>query len=750
MPEDNLPVYIAGNQNELGNWNASKVALNKLSPTHFRKIFYFDKGTNLEFKFTKGSWLNEALDSLDKVPSNHILTVSGDTIVNVIVKHWQKPFSKSGLILSSNLLNEVAEPLIIRKGWFFHPGDNPVYADYYLIDSSWKIVSSNLNRSSKLYNEWNGIGWFRCHLQVDSLLRGKTIALGMDQLGASEIYLNGRLIYKFGVVSLDKKKYNPVQVRGWRSITLDSLARQVIAVRYASLDKEYLNGLKFNPGFDLYLLNINTALSSYMNSIKISTINQVLFTAVPLVLAILHLLLYLFYPVSRQNLFYAVCLFGFSLLAFANFQKVISEDPGIIILFYRLSVVGMVVAIAFGLFTTYAGNYLKFPKQFYLFAGAAVLLAVYGFIKPNSSINLFYIFIGISSLEMIRVLYKPANRSDGAWIIGIGFAILISSVLYQILLDNKLVEPPGGIFLVYGYGVIGLILSMSVYLSYNFAGVNKNLALQLENVKQLSLITIDQERKAKELEIEQRLLEEDNKRKTAELEEARQLQLSLLPKEIPQLPFLEIAVYMKTATEVGGDYYDFHLNDINNLTVVIGDATGHGARAGTMVSAIKSLFQALADETETLTILQKCTRSIKAMNLHNLYMCLSVLKISKGKVIFSNAGMPPAYFYKKKSDKVELVIQKTMPLGSFINFPYIQEEIIADKDDILILLSDGFIECFNSELEMIGSERTENLIKSISHKSSNEIINEFKCAAEEWGRGAIQADDITLVVIKFI
>jgi serine phosphatase RsbU (regulator of sigma subunit) len=64
--------------------------------------------------------------------------------------------------------------------------------------------------------------------------------------------------------------------------------------------------------------------------------------------------------------------------------------------------------------------------------------------------------------------------------------------------------------------------------------------------------TLAQERRRQELEAE-------NERRARELEEARQLQLSLLPKKIPQLPNLEIAAYMKTATEVGGDYYDFHL-----------------------------------------------------------------------------------------------------------------------------------------------------------------------------------------------
>ncbi len=104
-------------------------------------------------------------------------------------------------------------------------------------------------------------------------------------------------------------------------------------------------------------------------------------------------------------------------------------------------------------------------------------------------------------------------------------------------------------------------------------------------------------------ELERKLLEAENARKTQELEEARQLQLSMLPKSVPDHPLFEIATYMKTATEVGGDYYDFHLANDGTLTLAIGDATGHGAQAGIVVTATKSLFELLAEEADIARIL---------------------------------------------------------------------------------------------------------------------------------------------------
>ncbi|MCB0284860.1 MAG: hypothetical protein KDF60_19935, partial [Calditrichaeota bacterium] len=101
-------------------------------------------------------------------------------------------------------------------------------------------------------------------------------------------------------------------------------------------------------------------------------------------------------------------------------------------------------------------------------------------------------------------------------------------------------------------------------------------------IKESKLRAEAAELQAKAAEAQSKVIQAENERKSKELEEARKLQLSMLPKELPKLPHLDIAVYMQTATEVGGDYYDFHVGLDGTLTVVIGDATGHGMQAGTM------------------------------------------------------------------------------------------------------------------------------------------------------------------------
>jgi serine phosphatase RsbU (regulator of sigma subunit) len=245
-----------------------------------------------------------------------------------------------------------------------------------------------------------------------------------------------------------------------------------------------------------------------------------------------------------------------------------------------------------------------------------------------------------------------------------------------------------------------------------------------------------------------RLLELENKRKTRELEEARQLQLSMLPKQIPILPNIDIAVYMKTATEVGGDYYDFHVGIDGTLTVVIGDATGHGMKAGTMVTTTKSLFRVLAPNPDVTGTFNEMTKCIKEMEMAKLSMCMTLAKFTNGSMIISTAGMPPAYYFNNSSGEVKELLTEGMPLGTFDNFPYETKEVKISKGDTILLLSDGMPELQNENGEMFGYEKLNEKFGEIARNKPEEIITELKETAASWVNDKDPGDDVTFVVIK--
>jgi phosphoserine phosphatase RsbU/P len=243
-------------------------------------------------------------------------------------------------------------------------------------------------------------------------------------------------------------------------------------------------------------------------------------------------------------------------------------------------------------------------------------------------------------------------------------------------------------------------------------------------------------------------IEAENEQRAKELEEARQLQLSMLPKSVPQLPQLEIATLMQTATEVGGDYYDFYVGEDGTLTIAVGDATGHGLKAGTMVAATKSLFNHLAAQTSVAETLHDASRALKLMNLRSLFMALTLVKVQGDRLHCSVAGMPPILIYRAAAQTVEELPLRGAPLGGLSNYAYHHAEITLAPNDVVLLMSDGLPERFNPASELFEYERTKEALSAHAYAAPRAIVEGLLRTSDEWAEGRPLADDLTLVVLK--
>ncbi len=252
----------------------------------------------------------------------------------------------------------------------------------------------------------------------------------------------------------------------------------------------------------------------------------------------------------------------------------------------------------------------------------------------------------------------------------------------------------------------------------------------------------------KENELERRVLEAENARKTLELEQARKVQLSMLPESLPKHPLVDLSAHMQTASEVGGDYYDYHLSSNGVLTLAIGDATGHGMQAGMMVTAMKSLFTHLAQEGDMIKVLQHSTRALKRMKFPNLYMAFALCRLRNGSLELVGAGMPPALVYRADDEVVEEITLSGAPLGWLTDFPYEKRNIELAPGDTVVLMSDGFPELFNEAGEMFGYDRAVTVLEEVASQTPDEIIRHFKDTASNWANGRSPDDDETFVVLK--
>jgi serine phosphatase RsbU (regulator of sigma subunit) len=284
-------------------------------------------------------------------------------------------------------------------------------------------------------------------------------------------------------------------------------------------------------------------------------------------------------------------------------------------------------------------------------------------------------------------------------------------------------------------------LSYFVFLGFVLIGVRK-----YEKVRMLGKERTNAA--IKEAELRAQIAESENERKTKELEEARQLQISMLPKVLPQLPHLDIAVYMKTATEVGGDYYDFHVHADGTLTVILGDATGHGMMSGMMVSIMKSLFMSDRTNKELKPFFENASASIKDMQLGRLMMALNCIQIKNNRIVTTNAGMPALIIYRKSSQTVEEIVINNMPLGAMKAVVYDIKELKIEPGDTLLLMSDGFAELKNEDNEIYGYKRARNSFEEVAKKEPEEIVTFLKEEGRRWTNDKDPEDDVTFVVIK--
>ncbi len=249
-------------------------------------------------------------------------------------------------------------------------------------------------------------------------------------------------------------------------------------------------------------------------------------------------------------------------------------------------------------------------------------------------------------------------------------------------------------------------------------------------------------------ERQNKIIQAENERKTKELEEARNLQLAMLPNQLPQLSKLDIAVYMKTATEVGGDYYDFSIKDDGSLNICLGDATGHGLKAGTLVAMMKSLFVNDSVKLDISKFFHSSNETLKKMSLNKMMMAFAMINIYGHKIKISNAGIPPIFIFRKDKQMVEEVNLSGLPIGAMRGAKYEVWQNELSNGDTVLMLSDGMPELQNPDNQMYGYDKLKDAFLTHAGKNSNEIISALIEESRIWSAGREQDDDITFVVLK--
>jgi hypothetical protein len=242
-------------------------------------------------------------------------------------------------------------------------------------------------------------------------------------------------------------------------------------------------------------------------------------------------------------------------------------------------------------------------------------------------------------------------------------------------------------------------------------------------------------------------LKAENERKNSELAAAKELQERLLPKTLPVIKNLDIAGYLRTSTEVGGDYYDFFEQPDGSLYAICGDATGHGTPSGMLVSITKAGIIGLP-QMSPKDMLHELNRVVKKVDLGILRMSLNIALVKDNQITLSSAGMPPYFIYRAATKTAEEIQLSGVPLGSFNDVHFDQTTTDFNQGDILVIISDGLPEAPNLTGDLFDYQKLQDLITTYGNKTAQEVIDQLMIEADAWLSGNHNPDDITLVVIK--
>ncbi|MBZ5678972.1 MAG: PP2C family protein-serine/threonine phosphatase [Acidobacteriia bacterium] len=258
---------------------------------------------------------------------------------------------------------------------------------------------------------------------------------------------------------------------------------------------------------------------------------------------------------------------------------------------------------------------------------------------------------------------------------------------------------------------------------------------------------------SKNRELEQKIEVEVAERELQgqELQQAREIQQSLLPKQIPQVAGFQIEGAWEPARVVGGDYFDVIRLSDSGLGICIADVVGKSVSAALLMANVQASVRAFASESASPSSLCTKVNSVLCSNIASgkfVTLFYGVLDAERNLFHYTNAGHPHPILIGAHGEAKELENGGAV-LGVFPEWKYEDSVVRLAAGDRLLLFTDGITEASARDGEEFGEERLTNLMRTHAGKSASEMkvallaeVNAF-CASQF-------ADDATLIVVSVL
>jgi sigma-B regulation protein RsbU (phosphoserine phosphatase) len=238
-----------------------------------------------------------------------------------------------------------------------------------------------------------------------------------------------------------------------------------------------------------------------------------------------------------------------------------------------------------------------------------------------------------------------------------------------------------------------------------------------------------------------------------ELETARQIQLSILPAEIPKIEGLDIAARYVPMSSVAGDFYDFIVVDEKHLGILVADVSGHGMPAALIASMLKiALAAQIAHAADPAQLLLGLNQALCGKFQHHFVTAAYLfVDMQKRTLTYAGAGHPPLLLWGGTSGGVRDVLENGLFLGKFPQATYSSLELPLRAGEWGLLYTDGIPETTNcSEIEF-GTDRFKQFLKTEQSTSADHFADRLLEELSNWSAGDSGEDlhdDITMVAIR--
>jgi sigma-B regulation protein RsbU (phosphoserine phosphatase) len=244
----------------------------------------------------------------------------------------------------------------------------------------------------------------------------------------------------------------------------------------------------------------------------------------------------------------------------------------------------------------------------------------------------------------------------------------------------------------------------------------------------------------------------ERERIASELSIAHDIQLGLLPKELPQLAACDVFARVIPAKEVGGDLFSAARIDETRLLLVVADVSGKGIPGGMFMAVTKTLLDAAVATCMTSDqIVRFLNDRLAAENDAFMFvtMFLAIFDSQSGTLEYTNAGHNPPYIRRAGGQLDTLSTRHGMALGITPGQDYGSSEATLDEGDVLVVFSDGITEAQDASESLYSEQRLESCLVEIVPDSAGEVATEVIDRVMQFQGAAPQADDITILALRY-